>query len=58
VAHRARPEVTVTPCANSFALESDPAANDVERKEAVDNPTINAALGSHGHPVKGMEPKK
>jgi hypothetical protein len=29
-----RPEVTVAPCANSFAFEPDPAANDVERKLA------------------------
>jgi hypothetical protein len=29
-----RHEVTVAPCANSFAFEPDPAANDVERKLA------------------------
>ena len=28
------PEVTIAPCANSFAFEPDPAANDVERKLA------------------------
>jgi hypothetical protein len=47
---RARPEVSVAPCANSFALEPDPAANDVEEKLAnrmgADSPRRRGSPGS------------